>query len=342
MADTVRLGLIGAGRIGTVHAENLARRVPGADLVAVADIRLEAAERCAKSLDGASAYEDHRILLDRQDVQAVLVCTSTDAHVQIVEDAARAGKHVFCEKPIDFDLARIDRALGAVEETGVKFQVGFNRRFDASFKRARELIVAGRIGEPHILRITSRDPEPPTVQYVKVSGGLFMDMTIHDWDMARYMIADEVEQIYAVGAVLVDPEIGRAGDIDTAIATLRFRRGVLGSIDNSRKAVYGYDQRVEVFGSDGVVSVSNLPRDTAVHADGGGVHGALPLYFFVERYADAYAAEIGEFVRCVAEDRPCSVTGIDGRIPVVMGHAANRSLLEQRPVRLSEVDPSMG
>jgi myo-inositol 2-dehydrogenase/D-chiro-inositol 1-dehydrogenase len=255
-----------------------------------------------------------------------------------MEQAAAAGKHIFCEKPIALDLGAIDQALAAVERAGVKLQIGFNRRFDPNFRRAREVVESGKIGTPHILRITSRDPAPPPIAYVKVSGGIFLDMTIHDFDMARFLIDSEVDEIFAAGGVMVDPAIGEAGDIDTAVITLRYENGVIGTIDNSRKAVYGYDQRVEVFGSEGVVVVSNNTPDTAVVSNATGVHSSLPLFFFVERYTEAYIAELKAFVECVLQDQAPPVTGIDGRVPVVMGYAAQRSYQENRPVKLSEID----
>lgn len=337
MASKVNVGLIGAGRIGRLHAEHLAFRIPQANLLAVSDIILEAAQKCAAEFGIPKAIQDHREIMEDPNIEAVVICSSTDTHAQMIEEAAAAGKHIFCEKPIDFDLARIDRALAAVEEAGVKLQVGFNRRFDPDFRRVRELVAAGKIGEPHILRITSRDPAPPPIEYVKVSGGIFLDMTIHDFDMARYLIGSEVEEIYAVGGVMVDPAIGEAGDIDTAVITLRFENGVIGTIDNSRRAAYGYDQRVEVFGSGGMVAVSNKTPDSAVVSDAEGVHGPLPLYFFIERYVDSYIAEMEAFIECIQQDRMPPVTGIDGRIPVVMGYAARRSYEENRPVRLGEV-----
>ena len=204
------------------------------------------------------------------------------------------------------------------------------------------MIVDGAIGEPQILRITSRDPEPPQLSYVKISGGMFMDMTIHDWDMARFLVGDEIEEIYATGSALIDPRIGRVGDIDTAVATLRFRGGTLGTIDNSRRAVYGYDQRVELLGSKGAVVVSNRPTVSASVTGASGLWSALPPFFFVERYMDAYAAEMGAFVRCVADDTPPLVTGADGRVAVTMGFAAARSLKQHRPVTLREIDESSG
>lgn len=341
MSTRVNVGIIGAGRIGRLHAEHLAYRIPDANIIAIADIRVEAAERCAADLQIPSAVQDHREIMENPDIEAVIICSSTDTHAQMIEEAAAAGKHIFCEKPIDFDLARIDRALEAVDKAGVKLQIGFNRRFDPNFKRVREMVADGKIGMPHILRITSRDPEPPPIEYVRVSGGIFLDMTIHDFDMARYLIGSEVSEIYAAGGVMVDPEIGKAGDIDTAVITLRFANGTIGTIDNSRRAVYGYDQRVEVFGSEGMIAVSNNSPDTAVYSNAEGVHSSLPLFFFIERYTDSYVAEMKAFMECIQQDKTPPVTGIDGRVPVVMGYAAKKSYEENRPVKLSEIDEAI-
>lgn len=338
MDKRIRVGLIGAGRIGRVHAEHLAYRIPGASLVAVSDVYLDAAAKLAAALNVPAVHQDHRRIMDDASVEAVVICSSTDTHARMIEEAAAAGKQIFCEKPIAHELGEIDDALAAVEKAGVKLQIGFNRRFDPSFKRVRDLVAGGKIGEPHILRITSRDPEPPPVEYVKVSGGIFLDMAIHDFDMARFLIGSEVEEVFAVGGVMVDPAIGEAGDIDTAVTTLRYENGVIGTIDNSRQAVYGYDQRIEVFGSAGCVSAGNSYPNTAWISDGQRVHRDLPLNFFMDRYVESYIAEMVEFIDSVHHDTVPSVTGIDGRVPVVMGIAAKRSYLENRPVRLSEVD----
>jgi myo-inositol 2-dehydrogenase/D-chiro-inositol 1-dehydrogenase len=336
MKGRLKVGLIGAGRIGRVHAENLVYRIPEADLVAVADIFVEASERLAAEL-GVTAYQDHRRILEDERVDAVLICSSTNTHAQFIEDAAGAGKQIFCEKPIALDLGKIDRALAAVEQAGVKLQIGFNRRFDPSFRRVHEIVAAGEIGEPHILRITSRDPAPPPIEYVRVSGGIFLDMTIHDFDMARFLMGRDVESVYTAGEVLVDPAIGQAGDVDTAVITLHFENGALGVIDNSRQAVYGYDQRVEVFGSGGLVTADNDYANSARISDAQRVHRDLPLNFFMERYTESYANEIRAFVECIVQDTLPPVTGLDGRIPVVMGYAAQKSLAEGRPVRLDEI-----
>ncbi|MEN8097538.1 MAG: inositol 2-dehydrogenase [Chloroflexota bacterium] len=338
MTRKLNIGLIGAGRIGTLHAEHLANLIPDANLLAVSDIVYDAAQRCATELDIPKAVEDYRIIMESPEIEAVVICSSTDTHSQMIEEAAAAGKHIFCEKPIDHDLDRIDRALEIVEKAGVKLQIGFNRRFDPDFRRVQEIVAEGRIGDPHLLRITSRDPAPPPIEYIKVSGGIFLDMTIHDFDMARFLIGSEVYEVFAAAGVMVDPAIGEAGDVDTAIITLRFDNGVIGTIDNSRKAVYGYDQRVEVFGSEGMVQVSNKTPNSAVLSGKEHIQSSLPLNFFVERYVDSYIAEMKAFIDCVLNDRTPPVTGKDGRIPVVIGYAAAMSMKENRPVKLTEVD----
>jgi myo-inositol 2-dehydrogenase/D-chiro-inositol 1-dehydrogenase len=338
MTNGINVGVIGAGRIGRVHAENLVYRIPQANLVAVSDIFVEAAQTLATELGVPAAYEDHRQVLEDERVDAVLICSSTDTHARFIEEAAGAGKQVFCEKPIALDLDEIDRALAAVEEAGVKLMIGFNRRFDPDFARVREIVAAGEVGQPHILRITSRDPAPPPAEYVRVSGGIFVDMTIHDFDMARFLMGGDVEEVYAAAGVLVDPAIGEAGDVDTAVITLRFAGGALGVIDNSREAVYGYDQRVEVFGSGGCVAADNRFPNTVTVSDAQRVHGDLPLNFFMDRYTESYVCEIRAFVDCIMNDAPPPVSGLDGRVAVVMGFAAKRSYAEKRPVRLSEVD----
>lgn len=337
-ARTLNLGLIGAGRIGQVHAENLSARIPAANLIMVADISPAAARQCAERYRIPEAVEDYRAVLERPEVDAVLICSATDTHARLIEEAARAGKHIFCEKPIDHSLAAIDRALAAVERAGVKLQIGFNRRFDANFRRVRQALIEGELGRPHLLHIVSRDPAPPPAEYVKVSGGIFLDMTIHDFDMARFLIGAEVEEVYTAGGVLIDPAIGAAGDLDTALVVLKFANGVTGTIDNSRKAVYGYDQRVEVLGSAGAIATDNNYPNSAVISDARSVRRDLPLNFFMERYTESFVAELAAFVDAVLDDRPVPVSGQDGRAPVLLALAARKSYDENRPVRLSEVE----
>ena len=337
--ENVKVGIIGVGRIGRLHAENIAYRILDAEVVAIADVDAEAAKACATKLGIPSVYTDSSSIFEDASIDAVLICSSTDTHASLIEQAAQVGKPIFCEKPVALDLGSVDRALDAVKQAGISLQIGFNRRFDPNFLRAKQLVAEGTIGVPHILRITSRDPAPPSLDYLKVSGGIFLDMTIHDFDMARYMMNDEVEEIHVAGAVLVDPRIGELGDVDTAVITLRFGSGALGVIDNSRRAVYGYDQRIEVLGEKGSIVVSNPEADTAVLAKEDGYHAPPLLHLFLERYTESFVAEMKAFIRCVREGIPPSVTGIDGRIPIVMAYAAKRSLDERRPVRLSEIDP---
>ena len=334
---TIRFGVIGAGRIGKIHAENLATRVPGASVAAIADVNQAAAQELAARLHVPAVYADYHAILSDPEIDAVAICSSTDTHAKIVGEAARAGKHIFCEKPIDHDLAKIDAALQAVADAGVKLQIGFNRRFDPNFLHVREMVAAGKIGEPHIVRITSRDPAPPPAEYAAASGGMFLDMTIHDFDMARYLSGSEVVEVYAAAAVLVDPAIGAAGDVDTAVITLRFANGAIGTIDNSRKAVYGYDQRVEVFGSGGMLQAFNNTPHNDFYANAEGVTSAKPLYFFLERYTESFIAEMRAFVESIQQDCPPPVTGADGRVPVLIAMAAKKSHDENRPVKLSEV-----
>jgi myo-inositol 2-dehydrogenase/D-chiro-inositol 1-dehydrogenase len=337
MSRQLNVGIIGAGRIGKVHAETLAFRLPRANPSVIADVNREVAggvaERCGIPRVAGSAAE---VLADPS-VEAVLICSSTDTHAGLIVEAAKAGKHIFCEKPVDHSLKRIDEALAAVERAGVKLQIGFNRRFDANFARVRAAVASGEIGTPHLLHIVSRDPAPPPPAYVKVSGGMFLDMTIHDFDMARFLMGEEVEEIYTAAGVLVDPEIGAAGDVDTAVITLRFRSGAIGTIDNSRKAVYGYDQRAEVLGSAGSIATANCYPNEATVSTASNVRRDLPLNFFMDRYTQSFAAELGEFVDAVLGDKPTPVTGIDGRIPVVMALAARKSHDERRPVKLAEI-----
>lgn len=334
---TISIGVIGAGRIGKLHAENLANRIPNVQLAAIADVVEDAAKETALRLHIPLSTGDYRQILSNPNIQAVAICSATDTHSQMIIEAAQAGKHIFCEKPIDFDLKRIDEALNAVEKAGVTLQIGFNRRFDPNFSHVRDVVQSGAIGDPHILRITSRDPAPPPVSYIKVSGGIFLDMTIHDFDMARFLIGSPVVEVYAAGAVRVDPAIGDAGDIDTAVTTLYFENGTIGVIDNSRKAVYGYDQRVEVFGSKGAIAAENNTPNRTILSDAGGIHHTLPLHFFLERYSESYVIEMKAFVQAVERDEQPPVVGLDGRIPVVIGLAARKSYLENRPVKIKEI-----
>jgi len=330
----VNVGVIGAGRIGSMHAKNLKYLVPGVNLIGVADIFEKTAQKVAKELAIPVIEKDYRRLLENKDIDAVVICSSTDTHAKIISEAAQVGKHIFCEKPIALDLEKIDEAILAVEKAGVKLQVGFNRRFDPSFRKAKRLIAEGKIGIPHLVRISSRDPQPPPIGYVKVCGGIFLDMMIHDFDMARYLLDQEVIELIAMGNCLIDPEIGKAGDIDTAIVSLRYSGGALGAIDNSRQAVYGYDQRIEIFGSKGCVAVGNK-KTTEVELSGAQeIKSDKPVFFFIERYTESYLAEMDSFIHCIRENTEPLVGGFDGKMAVLMGYTAKESLLKKEFTRV--------
>lgn len=332
----INIGIIGAGRIGQLHASNLAHHIHNANVVAITDMNEAAAQQTAAALQISNVVANHGALLARADVDAVLICSSTDTHAGFIEDAARAGKHIFCEKPIAFDLDEIDRALETVDRAGVKLQIGFNRRFDANARRMKAGIEQGEVGTVHRLHIISRDPSPPPIAYVRRSGGMFVDMTIHDFDMARFLMGCEATEIYTAAGVMVNPEIGAVGDVDTAVITMKFENGAIVTIDNSREAVYGYDQRMEVFGNAGSLESSNLLPDHVTHRNNAAVAGAKPLYFFLERYNQSFIVELQAFIDAIIADEPVPVSGMDGRMPVVMGLAARRSYDENRPVRLDE------
>ena len=338
--STLTIGLIGAGRIGKLHAEHLSNRIPNVNVLMVADANESAARDCANKFQIPEYGNDLQKIIQHPDIHALVVCSPTHTHSAIIQAAAAARKHIFCEKPIDTDLGRIDQVLEVVQRAGVMLQVGFNRRFDPNFRRVRQAVANGEVGILHQLRITSRDPAPPPLEYIAGSGGLFMDMTIHDFDMARFLAGSEVEEIYATGSARVDPRIGTAGDIDTAIVLLKFANGACGVIENCRQAVYGYDQRVEVFGSGGSMLVDNNYPNNAWVQGKEKVYRDLPLNFFMERYLESYLAEMRDFVQAIRTGEPSPVSGTEGRIPVVMALAAQRSASENRPVRLSEIgDP---
>lgn len=334
----MKIGLIGAGRIGKLHGEILTHHIPETEIKTVAEIYADSAEDWVRRLNISTLTTDYKKILNDPEIEAVLICSSTDTHSQLIIESAQAGKHIFCEKPIDFDIHRIQNALKAVEAAGVKLQIGFNRRFDHNFKKVRDVVESGDIGAVHIIKITSRDPEPPPMEYVKVSGGIFLDMTIHDFDMARFLSMSEVEEVYAQGAVLIDPAFNQAGDVDTAVIMLKFENGAMGIIDNSRQAVYGYDQRVEVFGAKGCIEVKNDYPNSATVSTATGVVSAPPHYFFLERYKESYVEELKAFVDAVLNDSAPPVTGLDGLQPVLIGAAALKSCKENRPVKIKKVD----
>jgi myo-inositol 2-dehydrogenase/D-chiro-inositol 1-dehydrogenase len=329
---TVRFGLLGAGRIGRTHATALGR-IEAARLVAVHD-PVDAAAAAVVESTGARAAAGDAILAD-PDIDAVIIATPTDLHAGQIERAARAGKAVFCEKPIDLDVARVRACLDVVRETGARLMVGFNRRFDPNFAELRRRIDAGAIGEVELVQIVSRDPGPPPLEYIGRSGGLFRDMMIHDFDMARFLLGEEIAEVSATASVLVDPAIGEAGDVDTAAATLKTASGRLATITNSRRATYGYDQRAEAHGSKGMVAAGNLRATTVTVADADGYRAEPLLDFFMERYAEAYRRELTAFVEAVEADTPMAPDGADGLRALELADAANRSVAEGRSVSVA-------
>jgi myo-inositol 2-dehydrogenase/D-chiro-inositol 1-dehydrogenase len=333
----IRIGLIGAGHIGSLHARLIAREVPGLALAGIFDIDAKAAEPVGRTLGVEVARSAHE-LMSSPATDAIAICTSTDTHVDLVVRAAEIGKPVFLEKPVSLELAEVDRALIAAERTGLYVQVGFNRRFDPAHSSVREAISSGEIGELHLLRISSRDPGPPPLAYIRASGGIFLDMTVHDFDMSRFLVESEVDEVYALGEVRVDPEIGEAGDLDTAVVAMRHADRTLTVVDNSRRSAYGYDQRLEAFGSAGMAASGNpLAHTGSITTEGGTRTQPLP-HFFVERYVASYITQWAAFERAVRADEPPPVTGRDGRAALVLGLAAWRSVRERRTVRTAEIE----
>lgn len=334
----VKVGIIGAGRIGKVHTKSICNLVKNAEIKTIADPFMnEETEKWAHSMGVENTTKDYKEILADPEIDAVLICSSTNTHSPISIEAIKAGKHVFCEKPIDHDVAKIKEVIEALKDSEVKYQVGFNRRFDHNFEAVKNAVTAGQIGDPHIIKVTSRDPEPPSAEYVKVSGGIFLDMTIHDFDMVRFLAGCDATEVYVQSAVLVDPSIGEAGDVDTAVITIQMENGAIAVIDNSRKAVYGYDQRAEVFGSKGMVATANDTQSSAVISTADGVTGEKPLYFFLERYMDSFAKEMNCFIDAIENNTDTPLGVEDGLKPVIMGLAAKKSVEEHRPVKISEI-----
>ena len=338
MVKTYIAGVLGAGRMGKIHIENILYNIPNLKLKIVADInRNDKLEKWANDIGVPKLISDASEIINDPEINVVVIASSTDTHTRFIQEAAKAKKDIFCEKPIDTDLIRIKETLEIVKEEGVKLMIGFNRRFDKNFKRVREMVSSGQVGVPQIVKVTARDPAPPSIEYVKTSGGMLFDMTIHDWDMARFQVGSEIEEVYTKGAVLVDPEIGKAGDIDTVVLILEFKNGAIGMIDNSRQAVYGYDQRVEVFGSKGCAIADNEPSNTVRLYTPENIKEDNIPYFFLQRYMDSYAAELRYFIECLQENKEPSPNGEDGFQNVVIAIAAQKSYKENRPVKISEI-----
>ena len=334
--NKIRTLIIGLGRIGKIHLGNL-QAMEEVEIVGVCDPTDEAKVFSNKA--GLTFYQkDFTDVAGEVQADAIVICSPTDTHANYVSIAAKKGIDVFCEKPLDLSLEKVKQVLKTVNESKIKLMLGFNRRFDSEFQSVKEKIVNGHIGDIHTIKITSRDPSPPPINYIKSSGGMFLDMTIHDFDMIRYLTNKEIVEVYAKGDALVNPEIAKAGDIDTAIINLTFEDGSMAVIDNCRKAVYGYDQRVEVFGSKGMVQSKNkFDKYTLTYSENG-VTSALPQHFFLERYADAYKKEINHFIDCIRHKKTPEVSGFDGLMSLVLGLCAKESLNCNKPVLVSEID----
>ena len=305
--------------------------MPDARLVAIADPAIQREDW--QGWD-AELFTDAREAITDSRIEAVLICSTTDSHAPLIEAAAAERKHIFCEKPIDLDLARARRAVQAAEAAGVKLQIGFNRRFDPTFQRVKQALDRGEIGHIHMVKIVSRDPEPPDPGYIHRSGGMFRDMTIHDFDMVRYLSGSAARELNAFGAVRVDPEFERAGDVDTSVVTIRLESGALAMIENCRRSASGYDQRVEVLGSEGAVEALNEAPVQVLLRDGQGIRATNPHFFFLGRYQRSFVAEIESFVSCILDDSEPLASGPDGLAALEMAQAAQESLESRQPVSL--------
>lgn len=335
---TFHVALIGSGRMGAIHITNIMDHLPSVAISGVYDADPHAAGKEIIRKRHLRCYGSEDEIWQDASIDAICICSPTTTHLEYIQKGARAGKHIFCEKPIGEDIGEIKETLALVHSAGVTLMIGFNRRFDANFQRAARAIREGEIGSPYIVKITSRDPHPPSLEFIKTSGGLFFDMSIHDWDMARFLMEDEIESVYATGSNLVDPLIGTIGDIDTAAAILRFAGGGIAVIDNSRQAVYGYDQRIEVFGSKGSVVIDNQPTNTAcISTAEGSKHDSIP-YFFINRYMQSYREELKLFFETLEKKAPSPVSGEDGLAAVKIARAALMSHREKRPVSPEEAE----
>lgn len=330
----LKVGLLGAGRIGNVHAKAITSNL-GSALVAASDVNTDAAAKLAAQY-GAEARSSSDIINDPA-IDAVLIATSTDTHSDLIEAATKAGKAVLCEKPVDLSLERARACQVVAAATGKPVMIGFNRRFDPNFAALKGAADRGDIGKTELLSITSFDPAPPPVSYIKVSGGLFRDMMIHDFDMACWIFGGAPETVTAIGSSIVDPEIGAAGDVDTAAVTLKFSDGRIAVIKNSRRAVYGYDQRIELLGSEGLLSAGNILENTVTKATRDGVTGAKPEFFFLERYMRAYSIEWNAFVEAITSGSALPVSLDDGVKALAVAEAATRSLATGQTVRLADI-----
>lgn len=332
--NKVTIGIIGAGKIGKLHVNNL-KQNGNVRIKKVSDLFADSLQDWAKDNHIEEMTKDYLDILNDEEIDAVFICSPTNTHASLIKEAAKRKKHIFCEKPISFSDQETVEAYHVVKEYGVKFQIGFNRRFDKNFAEIKSRMQDHKIGDLHLLKITSRDPAPPHLDYLETSGGLFFDMTIHDFDMARHLAGSEVNEVFAQAANLVDPEIGKKGDIDTAIITLKFENGAIGVIDNSREAVYGYDQRIEVFGNEGALVADNEMPTNLKYYHKNAVETDNPLHFFLERYNEAFASETQQFIESIQEEKGTKIIFKDGIMAQRIAQAATDSYTSGNPVKVN-------
>lgn len=337
MAKEITVGIIGAGNIGKLHVNNL-KNIPNVRIKTVSDVFTDHLGEWFETSGAENLTKNYEDILNDAEIDAIFICSPTNTHAEIIKKASAAGKHIFCEKPISFSDEETMEAFEAVKKAGVKFQIGFNRRFDRNYRKVKDFVERKEIGDLHILKITSRDPQPPALEYIPTSGGLFMDMAIHDFDMARFISGSEVEEVYVQGTSLINPKIKELGDIDTAITTLKFANGSIGVIDNSRQAAYGYDQRLEAFGSKGSANVNNETETRVEFLSEDGVNQDNPLHFFLERYNDAYIKETEEYFEAIRNDEAVSCSFKDGIMAQRIANAAKESLETGQPAKVELLD----
>ena len=335
-AKKINVALIGLGRMGKIHFRHLRQAIPGVSVVAVSDA-MQKKEAFEKEFGNIFFTNNADEAINHPGVDAVVICTPASSHAELVDKAISKKKNIFCEKPLDLSLEKTDSLLKKAKEAGIKLMLGFNRRFDPEFAQAKKMTGEGKIGNPQIIKITNRDPGIPPVEFIKTSGGMFMDFSIHDFDMIRYIMNKKVTEIFAKGLVFMDPAVGEAGDIDTALISVTFEDGTYAVIDNSRKAIYGYDQRMEIFGDGGMIQVENNLYHRNIVSDEKGIHHALPLNNFTERYTNSYLKEMEFFIDALVNNKELPVTGEDMLIATIMAYAAKKSMEEGRPVKLTEI-----
>lgn len=335
-ANKINVAVIGLGRMGKIHLKNLLQAISNANVVAVAD-PVYPEEQFKKEYEGLRFVKDAAEVITSPEVDAIVIATPTSTHAALVEQCIDNRKPVFCEKPLDLSLEITKTLLQKAEKVGIALMIGFNRRFDHNFMEARKAVSEGKIGNPQIVKITNRDPSLPSIEFVKTSGGMFMDFTIHDFDMARYMMGKEVVEVYAKGLVFFDEEMANAGDVDTALTTLTFEDGTYAVLDNSRKAVFGYDQRLEIFGDKGMIQVENNLANRNILYNEHGIHQALPLNSFTQRYIDSYCKEMESFIDALLNNTPVPIKNEDIVMATLLAYAAKKSMDEHRPVKLSEM-----